>query len=201
MRFCLAWLCLTGLYAFSQKEMSLCFTEPSSCWAAPRQLLSLLVWGFIGGLRGGIWNELTPAALALWHWSLPGSSTVNQLPWSVRVFFLVITQDVGTCSFLRLPPCSLVVGTIENIKLSVTFTLYFLRSLLLSRFSRVQLCATPWTVAYQAPSSTGFSRQEYWSGVPLPSLRISWLYKINALSLKELKEGTKYWVAKKFTLF
>ena len=28
---------------------------------------------------------------------------------------------------------------------------------------------TPWTVAYQAPLSTGFSRQEYWSGVPLPS--------------------------------
>ena len=29
--------------------------------------------------------------------------------------------------------------------------------------------ATPWTEAYQAPPSTGFSRQEYWSGVPLPS--------------------------------
>ena len=41
--------------------------------------------------------------------------------------------------------------------------------LLLSRFSCVQLCATPWTPAYQAPLSTGFSRQEYWSGVPLPS--------------------------------
>ena len=35
--------------------------------------------------------------------------------------------------------------------------------------SRVQLLATPWTAAYQAPPSMGFSRQEYWSGVPLPS--------------------------------
>ena len=35
--------------------------------------------------------------------------------------------------------------------------------------SRVQLLATPWTTAYQAPPSMGFSRQEYWSGVPLPS--------------------------------
>ena len=35
--------------------------------------------------------------------------------------------------------------------------------------SRVRLLATPWTAAYQAPSSMGFSRQEYWSGVPLPS--------------------------------
>ena len=36
-------------------------------------------------------------------------------------------------------------------------------------FSRVRLLATPWTAAYQAPLSMGFSRQEYWSGVPLPS--------------------------------
>ena len=35
--------------------------------------------------------------------------------------------------------------------------------------SRVQLLATPWTAAYQAPPSLGFSRQEYWSGLPLPS--------------------------------
>ena len=35
--------------------------------------------------------------------------------------------------------------------------------------SRVQLLATPWTAAYQAPLSMGFSRQEYWSGVPSPS--------------------------------
>ena len=36
-------------------------------------------------------------------------------------------------------------------------------------FSHVQLFATPWTVAYQAPSSMEFSRQEYWSGLPFPS--------------------------------
>ena len=35
--------------------------------------------------------------------------------------------------------------------------------------SRVRLFATPWTVAYHAPSSVGFSRQEYWSGLPFPS--------------------------------
>ena len=35
--------------------------------------------------------------------------------------------------------------------------------------SCVRLLATPWTAAYQAPPSMGFSRQEYWSGVPLPS--------------------------------
>ena len=35
--------------------------------------------------------------------------------------------------------------------------------------SRIRLLATPWTAAHQAPPSMGFSRQEYWSGVPLPS--------------------------------
>ena len=42
--------------------------------------------------------------------------------------------------------------------------------LLLSHFSHVRLCVTPWTAAYQAPPSMGFSRQENWSGLPLPSL-------------------------------
>ena len=45
--------------------------------------------------------------------------------------------------------------------------------------SRVQLLATPWTAAYQAPPSMGFSRQEYWSGVPLPSPLTTVLYKFN----------------------
>ena len=35
--------------------------------------------------------------------------------------------------------------------------------------SRVRFFEIPWTVAYQAPPSMGFSRQEYWSGVPFPS--------------------------------
>ena len=41
--------------------------------------------------------------------------------------------------------------------------------LLLSRFSRVRLCATPQTAAHQAPPSLGFFRQEHWSGLPFPS--------------------------------
>ena len=38
----------------------------------------------------------------------------------------------------------------------------------LSHFSRVQLFATPWTVVHQASLSMGFSRKEYWSGLPCP---------------------------------
>ena len=47
---------------------------------------------------------------------------------------------------------------------------YSLTHMWLSHFSRVRLFATPWTVAYQASPSMGFSRQEYWSGLPFPTL-------------------------------
>ena len=40
---------------------------------------------------------------------------------------------------------------------------------MLNHFSGVRLCVTPYTVAYQAPPSLGFSRQEHWSGLPFPS--------------------------------
>ena len=46
---------------------------------------------------------------------------------------------------------------------------FLLLLLLLSHFSRVQLCATPEMAAHQYPPSLGFSRQEYWSGLPFPS--------------------------------
>ena len=48
--------------------------------------------------------------------------------------------------------------------------------------SHVQLSATPWTAAHQAPPSIGFSRQEYWSGVPLPSPSLG-LLNLNSLSM------------------
>ena len=52
--------------------------------------------------------------------------------------------------------------------------------------SRVQLVATPWTAACQAPLSMGFSRQEYWSGVPLPSPTKS--VKVAIFSSSDLEE-------------
>ena len=64
--------------------------------------------------------------------------------------------------------------------LSITFSefsvymLYHQHSSLMKKVKvklliHVRLFVTPWTVTYQAPLSMGFSRQEYWSGVPLPS--------------------------------
>ena len=50
-----------------------------------------------------------------------------------------------------------------------TIHVHTMLRLLLSRFSRVRLCATPPTAAHEAPLSLEFSRQEYWSGLPFPS--------------------------------
>ena len=53
--------------------------------------------------------------------------------------------------------------------------------------SRARLLATPWTAGYQAPPSMGFSRQEYWSGVPLPTKSKTWLFPKNRLKDTFLK--------------
>ena len=63
--------------------------------------------------------------------------------------------------------------------------------------SHVQLFTTPWTAAYQAPPSMGFSRQEYWSGVPLPSLTVisnTHLYLI----ISHLHSRNIYWMLSVF---
>ena len=68
--------------------------------------------------------------------------------------------------------------------------------------SRAWLLATPWTAAYQAPPSMGFSRQEYWSGVPLPSpqgkstnTEKQMIFNVwqNPLQIKKKKEKKSRW--------
>ena len=52
---------------------------------------------------------------------------------------------------------------------AISFSIEWKWKVKVKSLSRVQLVATPWTAAYQAPPSMAFSRQEYWSGLPLPS--------------------------------
>ena len=60
-----------------------------------------------------------------------------------------------------------------SLKIRITWSVQWTKNglllLLLSRFSRVRLCATPETAAHQAPPSLGFFRQEHWSGLPFTS--------------------------------
>ena len=70
------------------------------------------------------------------------------------------------------PPGSPVPGILQARTLewvAISFSNAWKWKVKVKSLSRVRFLATPWTAAYQAPSSMGFSRQEYWSGVPLPS--------------------------------
>ena len=71
------------------------------------------------------------------------------------------------------PPGSAVPGILQARTLewvAISFSNAWKWKVKVKSLSHVWLLETPWTAAYQAPPSTGFSRQEYWSGVPLPSL-------------------------------
>ena len=75
------------------------------------------------------------------------------------------------------PPGSPIPGILQARTLewvAISFSSAWKWKVKVKSLSRVQPSATPWTVAFQAPPSMGFSRQEYWSGVPLPSPPLLW---------------------------
>ena len=90
------------------------------------------------------------------------------------------------------PPGSLIPGILQARTLewvAISFSNAWKWKVKVKSLSRVRLFMTPWTATYQAPPSMGFSTQEYWGGVPLPSLWpcITWSYKkwpLNSASLK-----------------
>ena len=70
------------------------------------------------------------------------------------------------------PPGSPVPGILQARTpewVAISFSNAWKWKVIVKPLSHVRLLATPWTAAYQAPPSMGFSRQEYWIGVPLPS--------------------------------
>ena len=70
------------------------------------------------------------------------------------------------------PPGSPIPGILQARTLewvAISFSNAWKWNVKVKSLSCVQLLATPWTAAYQAPPSMGFSRQEYWNGVPLPA--------------------------------
>ena len=99
------------------------------------------------------------------------------------------------------PPGSPVPGILQARTLewvAIAFSNAWMWKVKVKSLSRVWLFATPWSATHQAPPSMGFSRQEYWSGVPLPSLCLSttWLlmgkyYKIRKTGIRWGKERSK----------
>ena len=94
-----------------------------------------------------------------------------------REFFVYAAKSLQSCPTLcnpidGCPPGSPVPGILQARTLewvAISYSNAWKWKVKLKSLSRVQLLATAWTAAYQAPPSMGFSRQEYWSGVPLPS--------------------------------
>ena len=104
------------------------------------------------GLKLSIQKTKIMASGPITSWQIDGETVRDSMFWGSKV-----TAD-GDCSHEIKRHLLLGRKAMTNLLL-----------LLLSRFSRVQLCVTPWTAAHQAPPSLGFSRQEHWSGLPFPS--------------------------------
>ena len=116
--------------------------------------------------------------------SPPGSSVCWIL--LARILAAAAAKSLQSCLTLcdpidGSPPGSPVPGILQAKILewvAISFSNEWKWKVKVKSLSRVRLFETPWTVAYQAPLSMGFSRQEYWSGVPLPCPRIPEWVKI-----------------------
>ena len=97
--------------------------------------------------------------------------------WALRVYAAAAAKSLQSCPTLRdpidvSPPGSPVPGILQARTLewvAISFSNAWKWKVKVKLLSRVRLFETPWTAAHQAPPSMGFSRQEHWSVVPLPS--------------------------------
>ena len=120
--------------------------------------------------------------------SLPGSSIhgifhARVLEWAAIAFSKRLFAAAAAAKSLQSCPtlcdpmdCSLPGFSVHGILqartlewVAISFSNAWKWKVKVKSFSRIWLLATPWTAAYQAPPSMWFSRQQYWSGVPLPS--------------------------------
>ena len=93
---------------------------------------------------------------------------------SLQNILLLLLSHISLCDPIDgSPPGSSVPGILQARILewvAISFSNAWKWKVKVKSLSHIRLLVTPWTVAYQAPPSMGFSRQEYWSGLPLPSL-------------------------------
>ena len=110
-------------------------------------------------------------------WSTPKSDWLYSLQPKMETLYAAAAKSLQSCLTLcdpidSGPPGSPVPGILQSRTLewvTISFSNAWKGKLKVKSLSHVWLFATPWSAAYQAPPSMGFSRQEYWSGVPLPS--------------------------------
>ena len=111
------------------------------------------------------------------YFSLRATSICSRVVFSPIKPAAAATKSLQSCPTLfdprdGSPPGSPIPGILQARTLewvAISFSNAWKWKVKVKSLSRVRLLATPWTAAHQAPPSMGFSRQEYWSGVPLPS--------------------------------
>ena len=119
-----------------------------------------------------VWLFVTP-----WIAACQASLSITSSRSSLRLMSCPTLRDPIDSS----PPGSAVPGILQARTLewvAISFPNAWKWKVKVKSLSRARLLATPWTAAYQAPSSMGFSRQEYWSGLPLPSLKQNSINKV-----------------------
>ena len=114
---------------------------------------------------------------SVFAWRIPGTREPGGLPSmgsQSRTWLKWLSSS--SSSLHQLIPNSSDLSILHSLSPLVIVSLFSMSVSLLKvkvkSLSHVQLFVTPWTVAYQAPLSMGFSRQEYWSGLPFPSVSL-----------------------------
>ena len=127
--------------------------------------------------NGHGWNKLNVSAYAKIIWRIVTAANCPRLKDSAVP--VATAKSLQSCPTLfdptdSSPPGSALPGILQTRTLewvAISFSNAWKWKVKVKLPSHVRLFATPWTAAYQAPPSMGFSRQESWSGVPLPSLQ------------------------------
>ena len=125
---------------------------------------------------GGV-HEKEIFNIEAWSWICPDLSYMPKAVRLLPVPAAAAAKSLQSCLTLCDPidgspsgstiPRILQARTLERV--AISFSNAWKWKVKVKSLSRVQFLVTPWTAAYQAPLSMGFSKQEYWSGVPLPS--------------------------------
>ena len=112
-----------------------------------------------------------------WLFASGGQSigaSASVLPMNAAAAAKLLQSCPNLCNPIdRSPPGSPIPGILQARTLdwvATSFSNAWKWNVKVKSLSRIRLLATPWTAAHQAPPSMGFSKQEYWRGVPLPSL-------------------------------
>ena len=127
----------------------------------------------------GKWNGLAwISAVLIYLWRQARDQVNNQQGFTFLLLMLAVAaaKSLQSCPALcnpidGSPPGSPIPGILQARTLewvAISFSNAWKWKVKVKLFSHVRLFETPWATAHQAPPSMGFSRQEYWSGVPLP---------------------------------